>query len=137
MALEPKSLNTLCVTDKQAHARKRRILNSAFYDKAIHSAEKYILRHVDRWNELTLEGDGKDWGAPKDFAEWVDYLVLDILGDLAFGRSLETKEPEDNPLKAVPHGISQSLKFINPVRLNSIDSVSSANGSIRSYILPS
>ncbi|PMD43871.1 benzoate 4-monooxygenase cytochrome P450 [Hyaloscypha variabilis F] len=115
MALEPKSLNTLCVTDKQAHARKRRILNSAFSDKAIHSAEKYILRHVDRWNELTLEGDGKDWGAPRDFAEWVDSLVLDILGDLAFGRSLETKEPQDNPLKAVPHGISQSLKFINPV----------------------
>jgi cytochrome P450 len=127
MALEPKSLNTLCVTDKQAHARKRRILNSAFSDKAIHSAEKYILQHVD----------GKDWGAPRDFAEWVDYLVLDILGDLAFGRSPETKEPQDNPLKAVPHGISQSLKFINPVRLNSIDSVPSANGSSRSYILPS
>lgn len=117
MALDPKNPNTINTLDKLVHARKRRVLNSVFSTQGIQSAEKYVLQHVDRWNELTIDGDGKDWGKPRDFSEWVDFLVLDILGDLAFGKSLETKEPEENSLKAIPHSISQSLQFIVPVTL--------------------
>ena len=53
--------------------------------------------------------------------EWSDYLVLDIFTELAFGKSFETKEPGDNPKKAVPHTVVQYLKFMYPVSQNKYD----------------
>lgn len=117
LATGPANDSTITATDKAIHAKKRRILNSVFSEKAIRSAETFIIKHVDRWDELLLGGHGKDWGEPMDMSDMTDYLVFDVLGDLAFGRSFETKEPEDNPLKAIPHAIADALKFANPVRL--------------------
>jgi cytochrome P450 len=54
-------INTLTTIDKIAHARKRRVLNSAFSEKAIRSAETFVVKHVDRWTELIInENDGKE-----------------------------------------------------------------------------
>lgn len=119
ISTDPRNLSTLTTTDKHIHARKRRILNLVFSDKAIRSAETFVLKHVDRWNELSINGDGNEWSQPRDFSTWADYLVLDIIGDLAFGRSFETKEPhpEKNSFKNIPHAISRSLKFLNPVSI--------------------
>jgi hypothetical protein len=36
-------------------------------------------------------------------AEWVDYLVFDILGDLCFGEKFDTKELGENKLETLPH----------------------------------
>ncbi|KAL8697532.1 MAG: hypothetical protein Q9201_007079 [Fulgogasparrea decipioides] len=74
------ALNTWNCTDKLVHARKRRILNAAFSDKAIRAAEPYIIRHADRWCQLLLDGAGDVWSAPRDMAEWSNCLVFDILG---------------------------------------------------------
>lgn len=137
LIMGPKNMSTLSATDRNIHTQKRRILNSVFSDKAIRSAETFILKHVDRWNQLMLEDDGKDWGPPRDFAVWADYLVFDILGDLAFGSSFETKEPQENSLKAIPHAISASLKVLNPVRITLRVSISFTNSSIRSNNLHS
>ena len=107
--------NTFTITDRVVHARKRRILNSIFSDKSVHSAEAFIIRHVDRWNELSIDGDGETWSKPKNIADWSNYLLLDILGDLCFGASLNTKEPQENPLKEVPHANAKALQFFYPV----------------------
>jgi hypothetical protein len=48
-------------------------------------------------------------------ADWCDYLVFDILGDLCFGKSFETKELGENPLKTVPQAIANVLRFFYPV----------------------
>ena len=72
--------NTWDCVDKALHARKRRILNAAFSDKALKAAEPYIVQHADRWCQLLLDLASDEWSAPKDMAEWSDYLVLDILG---------------------------------------------------------
>lgn len=48
--------------------------------------------------------------------EWSDYLVLDILTELAFGQSFETKEPEKNLKKTIPHSVVRYLKLMYPVR---------------------
>jgi len=90
-------------------------LNSIFSDKSVHSAEAFIIRHVDRWNELSIDGDGETWSKPKNMADWSNYLLLDILGDLCFGASLNTKEPQENPLKEVPHANAEALQFFYPV----------------------
>ena len=98
------------------HARKRRVLNSAFSEKAIRSAESFVIRHVDRWNELLIEGnDGKEWTEPQNMSDLTDYLVFDIMGDLAFGRSFEIKEPGENPFRHMPHSIADYMQFMFPV----------------------
>jgi len=47
--------------------------------------------------------------------EWSDYLILDILTELSFGESFETKEPGENPKKTIPHSIVRYLKLMYPV----------------------
>jgi cytochrome P450 len=111
-----KNVHTLATVDKMVHARKRRVLNSAFSEKAIRSAELFIVKHVDRWNEILLEGNnGKEWSKPQNISDLADYLVFDIMGDLSFGKSFELKEPGENSLRHMPHTIAESLQFLHPV----------------------
>lgn len=58
-----------------------------------------------------------DWSAPVDMSRKLDALTFDIMGDLAFGRSFDIKEPTENPLKAVPENIAGYMKFYYPVSL--------------------
>ena len=44
-------------------------------------------------------------------AEWSDYLVFDILCGLCFGRSLNIKEPGENPFKGIPKAIHSYMKI--------------------------
>lgn len=139
--------NTWNCTDKAKHARKRRILNAAFSDKAVKSSEHYIIQHADRWCELLLDGGAVGWSAPRDMAEWSDWLVFDILGEsrpprslkivlmlfgfvgtrliplcftgeLCYARSFNTKEPGDDELKSVPSLIAGYTRYITKVRSN-------------------
>ena len=59
-------------TDVAVHARKRRLLNTVFTNKSVRSAAAFIVKHVDRWNELSLEGNGDDWSKPTDMSRWTD-----------------------------------------------------------------
>lgn len=112
----PQNNNTLTIVDKRVHAHKRRVLNSAFSEKAIRSAAVFVRQHVDRWNDLLIEGnDGKQWSEPQNMSELTDYLVFDIMGDLAFGKSFELKEPGENPFRHMPHTIAEFVTFMYPV----------------------
>ncbi|OBT55407.1 hypothetical protein VE04_04708 [Pseudogymnoascus sp. 24MN13] len=112
----PQYINTLTKVDKIAHARKRRVLNSAFSEKAIRSAEAFVVKHVDRWTELIInEKDGKEWTAPKNMSDLSDYLVFDIMGDLCFGTSFNLKEAEENQFKHMPHTIADYMRFMYPI----------------------
>ena len=72
--------STWSCIDKTKHARKRRILNAAFSDKALKSSEYHIIQHADRWCELLVEGGDHEWSSPRNMAHWSDLLVFDILG---------------------------------------------------------
>lgn len=111
-------VNTLNTSHVALHHRKRRILNSVFTETSVRAAGLFINKHVDRWNELLPDGDGKDWSQPKNLADWSDCLVFDILGDLCFGRSFEIKEPGDNSLRNIPHAIHSYMRFNYPVMSN-------------------
>ena len=112
---------TFTSIDKTVHARKRRVLNAAFSDKAMRAADEVSIRHINRWCELLAEGskgaaqEDSQWTAPKNMTEWSDYLVLDILTELAFGQSFETKEPGENPKKTIPQSVVRYLSFMYPV----------------------
>jgi cytochrome P450 len=107
--------STLSTVDKDKHARKRRILNRVFSDTAIRSAEGFIVKHVDRWCDLLVDNDSKDWSPPKNAATLLQGLIFDIIGDLAVGKSFDIKEPVENPLKAVPAILTAFVKLVYPV----------------------
>jgi cytochrome P450 len=102
--------NTLNTVDVADHAYKRKLLNLSFTEKSLRAVSKIMFQHIDRWNELMI-GDSNDWSNPIDFSESVGTLVFDISGDLCFGKSFDTKEPGENPLKAMPHSIEEYVKF--------------------------
>ncbi|TGO46779.1 hypothetical protein BCON_0308g00090 [Botryotinia convoluta] len=113
--------NALNTTDPHKHMVLRKPLNSAFSEKSLRLSEPFIFKNVDRWIELMLDGkktkDTAEWATPKNLGgEWVDYLVFDILGDLCFGKSFETIEPKENPLRQIPHMIGEYLQFIFQIR---------------------
>ncbi|KAK8023702.1 benzoate 4-monooxygenase cytochrome P450 [Apiospora rasikravindrae] len=111
---ENTTLNTI---DVAQHAFKRKLLQTCFTEKSVRAATSFIIRHVDRWNEIIAEetsDNGEDWSAPVDFADKVDALVFDIMGDLSFGRSFDIKEPGENPLKVIPHTIVEYMRFYYP-----------------------
>ncbi|KAI4282214.1 MAG: hypothetical protein L6R35_005468, partial [Caloplaca aegaea] len=109
-----RDVNTINTSDVGLHHKKRRILNSVFTERSIRAAASFIQKHVDRWNDLLVDGDGRDWSKPRNLTEWSDYLVFDILCDLCFGRSLNIKEATENPLKGIPKAIHSYLRFTYP-----------------------
>lgn len=107
----------LNIVDVTEHAARRKLLDLAFTAKPLRAAEKVIIKHVDRWHQVILEGnDGvQGWTASMDVAASVGRLVFDVLGDLCFGKSFDMQEPGDNPMKAIPHTIAEYMRFYYPV----------------------
>ncbi|KAI3329192.1 cytochrome P450 [Xylariaceae sp. AK1471] len=101
--------------DKTVHARKRRVLNNAFSDKALRSAEPFIHENIDRWCELLEQKiGGRQWSKSLNMADWANYLVFDILGDLCFGKCFDMKEPSSN-LRGVPGLMVSFLELMHPI----------------------
>ncbi|KAJ4357742.1 uncharacterized protein N0V89_002318 [Didymosphaeria variabile] len=97
----PANKNTVNVhssIDKMQHARKRRVMSHAFSDQAIKSLEKYILANVRTACRLLGEKKGgeKGWNDPWNAADWCNWLVFDIMGDLVFGKTFGMLESPVN-----------------------------------------
>lgn len=108
-------LSTWSVIDRTKHVRKRRVLSNAFSDRALRSAEQFVIQHVDRWCELLIQGAENSWSEPRNIARWSEFLVFDILTDLCFGKSFELKEPGENELKDFPNKMAASLALHHAV----------------------
>lgn len=115
------ALTTWNCTDINVHGRKRRVLNHAFSDKALRSAEPFVVAHADRWCEVIADEIDTDdvtnqagWSKSLNVADWVNYLVFDILGDLCFGKSFDMKE-RDSEMKYVPHLMAEFVALLHPV----------------------
>ncbi|KAL3952158.1 cytochrome P450-like protein [Purpureocillium lilacinum] len=94
--------NTHNTRDKEVHARKRRVLSHAFSDSAMKEMQRYILGNVRTFCEQVGIVDGgavaenKGWTKPRDMSHWCNYLAMDILGDLSFGKAFHMLEKPDN-----------------------------------------
>ncbi|KAI8274564.1 Cytochrome P450 monooxygenase apf7 [Colletotrichum sp. SAR11_57] len=91
--------NTHNTRDKEVHARKRRVLAHAFSDSAMKEMERYILGNVRSFTTEIGRGgspDAKGWSSTKNMADWCNYLAMDILGDLSFGKAFHMLEAPDN-----------------------------------------
>jgi hypothetical protein len=90
-------------------------LNQAFSDKAMRSAETFIPANTDRWLALLARDTDKEgWTQSLNMANWINYLVFDILGDLCFGKCFDMKEDDSN-LRHIPELMVEFLALLHPV----------------------
>lgn len=101
----PASVSVHSAIDKQQHARKRRVISHAFSDQAIKSLEKYVLANVRTGCRLLAEKSGQngektgqdgEWADMWNVADWCNWLVFDIMGDLVFGKAFGVLESPAN-----------------------------------------
>ncbi|KAF1995072.1 cytochrome P450 [Amniculicola lignicola CBS 123094] len=95
------TVNVHSSIDKLQHARKRRVMSHAFSDSAIKSLEKYILANIRVGCGLLAESSKKGrekegWGGEWNVANWCNWLVFDIMGDLVFGKAFGMLESSAN-----------------------------------------
>jgi cytochrome P450 len=96
--------NTHNTRDKEVHARKRRVMAQSFSDGAIREMEKYVLANIRTFTrQIGPDADGaavsdekKGWSKPKNMTDWFNYLAMDILGDLCYGKAFHMLEAPDN-----------------------------------------
>ncbi len=63
--------------------------------------ERYILQNVRAFTEqigslADASPDSKGWTVPRVMSDWCNYLAMDILGDLSFGKAFHMLERPDN-----------------------------------------
>ncbi|PVH97614.1 cytochrome P450 monooxygenase-like protein [Periconia macrospinosa] len=112
-------VNTFNTRNKKAHTLRRKMLNQSFTEKSLRASESFMIKHIDRWNELFVPesgaSDAEGWGEVMNFADISDHFVFDVMGDLCFGASFNIKEPGDNPFRSIPHAIVQYMQFFYPL----------------------
>jgi cytochrome P450 len=117
---EEGAINTWSATSVSQHARKRRVLNYAFSESALRNAEPFIHMNMDRWLDLLgqqKQNSSDELTNPIDMEHQVTYLVMDILGDLCFGKSFNMKEDEGSDLRHIPGLMVFFCEFLTIVRL--------------------
>ncbi|TKA72850.1 hypothetical protein B0A55_07699 [Friedmanniomyces simplex] len=92
----PQAVSTLLATEKAHHARKRRVMGQAFSADAIRGLEQYVVGHVqdliDKIDAVVKASDAEQtgWSGAVPMAQYLNWLVFDIMGDLVFGKSFGT-----------------------------------------------
>ena len=114
--------NTHNARDKDLHARKRRVLSHAFSDGAIKEVERYILANIRTFTEAIGDygraiQDNKGWSAPKNMADWCNWLAMDILGDLCFGKAFHMLDRPDNRYAVDLVGVAAQRHLLVSFRL--------------------
>ncbi|EME80913.1 uncharacterized protein MYCFIDRAFT_32845 [Pseudocercospora fijiensis CIRAD86] len=113
--------NAWNATEISIHGPKRRVLNHAFSEKALRSAEPFIQSNTDRWCELISNRIPKsnEWSPSLNMTKEINHLIFDILGDLCFGKSFEMKEPASK-LRYVPELLADFLVLMHPIGFSPI-----------------
>jgi len=95
-------------TDPIIHSKLRKQLSSAFSTKALDSMEIYIKANIDIFC-ASIRKRGKDGEQGLDICKWINFLTLDIFGDLCFGKSFRLME--DEVVTRLMHSIERFIYF--------------------------
>ncbi|EWY99888.1 hypothetical protein FOYG_03817 [Fusarium oxysporum NRRL 32931] len=75
--------------DRAEHSRKRKVVSHSFAPQSMRNFEPFVQHHlkvfVQKWDEIAVTQAQPDGFANVEGRVWLNYLVLDIIGDLAFG----------------------------------------------------
>ena len=87
------------IKDRSLANSRRRQVGHALSEDAIRSAEPFIIEHIRDWFEKLAVGSDQDgWSKTRNMKDWTQYLMVDILGSLAFGASFHAMEKENSAL---------------------------------------
>ncbi len=81
------AVSTITCIDKATHKRRRRNLEHAFSNRAVRSAEPFVVEHSDRWSLLLVAGTEDSWSEPRNMTQWADSLIFDMFCDLCSGKT--------------------------------------------------
>lgn len=84
------SVSTAFMINKEEHVSHRRVLGHAFSEHALKAQEPLMIEQIDKWLAMLNEGSSaetKGWSSPKNVAVYANYLTLDVLGSLCFGKA--------------------------------------------------
>ena len=89
------------VIDKSVHKRKRRVVGQGLSDQSVRSFEPTTLIHVEIFLRKLMTSFNADelnnhWSKPVNMTRTANQLLFDIMGDFAFGQSLELQSKADN-----------------------------------------
>ncbi|KAK4200404.1 cytochrome P450 [Triangularia verruculosa] len=78
--------NTLTLTDKTLHARRRRVISQAFSEAGLRLFEPAIRSRIDRFYDVirSHNSPGSKWTDPWDMAVQFNYLTFDTMTAVAF-----------------------------------------------------
>ena len=98
--------------DRDKHAFRRRVLDHAFSDSALRSAEDFVLDNVRAWCKHIGAGapNPRAWTPSLNISDWSIYLGFDIMGELTFGQSFHCMESDEH--RDVPGLMLRSAKFV-------------------------
>lgn len=83
-------VSTAFMIDKKEHVNKRKVLANAFSERALKGQEPIMVEQIDKWLAMLGEGSSpanKGWSSSKNMATYANYLTLDVLGSLCFGKA--------------------------------------------------
>lgn len=74
--------------DNKVHAQRRRFISQAFSDQAIRASESKVLKHVANYFSVLFEPAAPgQWSEPRELTQWSAFFAIDLIADLAVGRS--------------------------------------------------
>ena len=89
----PQGVHAVLTADDVAHARMRRIIAHAFSEKALKMQEPLIQTHVDILMDQ-LKQNSIMSGGKVDMEAWFRWTTFDIMGEFAFGESIDCLRSE-------------------------------------------
>ncbi|KAL6233057.1 hypothetical protein BDW75DRAFT_7344 [Aspergillus navahoensis] len=109
--------STISCIDKSRHVSKRKVLARLFTEVALRGVEDRILCHIDTFCGCLGVENQAGWGVAKDVAAWSDYLTLDIISDLCYGKAFGLLREETH--RYIPNMIScvsrrNAICFVQP-----------------------
>ncbi|KAL3485875.1 cytochrome P450 [Aspergillus germanicus] len=110
--------STISCIDKKQHAAKRKVLARLFTESALKGVEERVLSHVDTFCASLSPGNTAGLSVAKDIAAWSDYLTLDIISDLCYGKAFGLLRAETH--RYIPKVIScvsrrNGICFVQPI----------------------
>ncbi|KAK5991682.1 Cytochrome P450 monooxygenase astJ [Cladobotryum mycophilum] len=86
IAVDGAPQNIVTTRDPKVRARMRKFLGYSFTEAALKDQAPIIEGHTDLFISRLRDMD-KGAGALADMTDWINFLAVDIIGDLAFGES--------------------------------------------------
>ncbi|KAH0615346.1 uncharacterized protein H6S33_000982 [Morchella sextelata] len=121
--------------NSKTHAIRRRVWDKAFTTKAVQDYLPRVLKYTD----TLMSHISKNAGSPINVTDWFNNFMLDIMGDLAFGKPFNYMKPEKRvgafDFKAVMHDSAYVISALGQVSYSfTILSMLGAGGDVQRFL---